>query len=167
MLPLRLRPSFAAAFHCLRSYDSAFAVCVSAAFAVKTVPLHYVFPLPSWLRHCLCLVCFRCFCEKIVTLPCVFPLPLRKNSAFVLCGSTFFAAKTVPLSCRRAQVVSSILATKLSHCFWERELLLWSQVHRLDKTPPLHCASTAFIDKTLPLPCVFAYLQGWNTAFAL
>ena len=34
--------------------------CVSTAFVAKTLPLPCVFPLPSWLRHCLCLVCFHC-----------------------------------------------------------------------------------------------------------
>ena len=40
--------------------ETVFALCVSTAFAPKTLPLPCVFQLPSWLRHCLCLVCFNC-----------------------------------------------------------------------------------------------------------
>ena len=42
-------------------------MCASTAFAAKTLPLPCVFPLPSRLRHCLCLVCSTAFAAK--TLP--------------------------------------------------------------------------------------------------
>ena len=35
--------------------DTAFALCVPTAFVAETLPLLCVFPLPSWLRHCLSL----------------------------------------------------------------------------------------------------------------
>ena len=33
---------------------------VPTALVAKTLPLPCVFPLPLWLRHCLCFVCFYC-----------------------------------------------------------------------------------------------------------
>ena len=43
----------------------------------KTVHLPCVFPLPSWLRQCICLVFSTAFVAKTLHLPCVFPLPQR------------------------------------------------------------------------------------------
>ena len=56
--------------HCLRGQDTAFALCVATAFAAKTPPLPCVLPLPSRLRHRLCLVCSTAFAAKTLPLPC-------------------------------------------------------------------------------------------------
>ena len=47
---------------------------VSQLFFAKKVRhfLCLAFPPPSWLRHCLCLVCSTAFVAKTPPLPCVF-----------------------------------------------------------------------------------------------
>ena len=63
---------------------TAFAFCVSTAFAAKILPLPFVFALPSRLRHrrlpCLC----AAFAAEIPPLPFVFALPSRLRHCLCL-----------------------------------------------------------------------------------
>ena len=60
-------------------------LCVSTVFVAKTLPLRCVFPLPSRLRHCLCLACSTAFVAKTLPLPCVCTAAAANDSAFALC----------------------------------------------------------------------------------
>ena len=94
-----VRQCLSLCFHCLRDYDTAFALCGVTAFVATTLPLLFVFslpscynsaftlcvPLPTWLRECLCLLCSTTFAAETVLSPCVFHCLRGYDSAFALC----------------------------------------------------------------------------------
>ena len=68
----------------------------------KTLPLPRVFPLPPWLRHCLCLVCI--------------PLLSWLRHCRYLMYSTAFVAKALPLPCVSTAFVWIHMIQQLSIC---------------------------------------------------